>query len=143
MKKKYKARTNVSISVLLPNGKSKHISFTALTGGGSVFYTDSAEIQHALESHYRYGTLFFEDKEFHVANDAKHVKTESSQEDSVASDGSASEVPPSDATVVVISDADAAKAYLSEHFGVSRTKLRSVSAIKESAAANGIYFEGI
>lgn len=44
---------------------------------------------------------------------------------------------------IAISDADAAKGYLAEHFSISRTKLKSLKAIKEAAAANGIEFEGL
>ena len=44
---------------------------------------------------------------------------------------------------MVVSDPDAAKAYLAEHFGYSRTKLKTIKAIKEAAANSGVDFEGI
>ena len=56
--KTYRAKSEVSINVVLKNGKSKHISFLPVTGGGSVYRTDNEDIQAALESHYRFGNLF-------------------------------------------------------------------------------------
>lgn len=56
--KKYIAKTNVSVNVVLASGKNLHISFSPLTGGGSVYYTELPEVQKALETHYKYGRLF-------------------------------------------------------------------------------------
>lgn len=44
---------------------------------------------------------------------------------------------------VKVSDLAAAKDYLADKFGISRTALRSQKAILEHAAANGIEFEGL
>ena len=46
-------------------------------------------------------------------------------------------------TKITITCLDDAKDYLSEKFGISRTKLRSKKAIEEAAAENGIEFVGI
>lgn len=56
--KKYLANTAVSVSVILPNGKSTRISFSSLSNGTSVFYTDDKDIQWGLEHHYKFGKLF-------------------------------------------------------------------------------------
>lgn len=50
-----------------------------------------------------------------------------------------------DATLkqVTVSDLAAAKDYLADKFGISRTTLRSKKAIVEQAAANGIEFVGL
>lgn len=50
-----------------------------------------------------------------------------------------------DATLkqVIVSDLAAAKDYLADKFGISRTTLRSKKAIVEQAAANGIEFVGL
>lgn len=56
--KTYKANTNVSINVVLPNKKNLHVSFTPLSDGSSVFQTDNVDIQNAIERHYNYGKLF-------------------------------------------------------------------------------------
>lgn len=183
--KKYIAKTNVSINIVLAGGANRHISFSALTGGGSVFYTDDADIIEAMERHYKYGTLFRVDRKYEAEKPkVKHVaklKAEEREGDSQSSQSTPStlkedagstqsslmadaEAQPSSAEnsdeaetsdseqndeeedglkVIVVSDPDAAKAYLAEHFGVSRTKIKSVKTIKEIAAKNGIEFQGI
>lgn len=56
--KRYIAKTNVSINIVLASGVNRHITFSSQTGGGSVFYTDDPEIEKAMESHYKFGKLF-------------------------------------------------------------------------------------
>lgn len=56
--KTYKANTNVSINVVLPSKKNLHISFIPLSDGSSIFTTDNADVQKAIESHYNFGKLF-------------------------------------------------------------------------------------
>jgi hypothetical protein len=48
-----------------------------------------------------------------------------------------------DESKVEVSSAEDAKEYLIDKFGISRTKLRSIAAIKEMAASKGIEFIGI
>lgn len=191
--KKYIAKTNISINVVLKSGKNRHITFSALTGGGSVFYTDDPEIQKAMECHYKFGKLFRVDQKYVAEKQrnkpAPKPKPEIVPEQPTVSAApipigetptptveEAEDTPAGEATVavsdseqataedidsdgqpeeaeaeaednglktIVVSDPDAAKAYLAEHFGISRTKIKSVKAIKEAAAANGIVFEGI
>lgn len=154
--KKYIAKTNVSINVVLPNGKNRHIAFSSLTGGGSVYYTDDACVIEAIESHYKYGTLFRADSSFDTGKQKNPSMPGSGQDKAVKADqptdaeSEESYVPDaeevaeeSEGKTVVVTDPDTAKAYLAEHFGVSRTKLKSIKAIKEAAEANGIVFEGI
>lgn len=57
-KRIYKAGTTIGLSVTLKDGRSTRVSFSPLSEGGSVFYTDDPELQWALEHHYRYGKLF-------------------------------------------------------------------------------------
>ncbi len=215
--KKYIAKTNISINIVLKSGKNRHITFSALTGGGSVFYTDDPEIQKAMECHYKFGKLFRVDQKY-VAEKQRNkpapkpkpeivpeqptvsaapipigetpTPTVEEAEDTPVGEaedtpvgeaedtpvGEAEDTPAGEATVavsdseqataedidsdgqpeeaeaeaednglktIVVSDPDAAKAYLAEHFGISRTKIKSVKAIKVAAAANGIVFEGI
>lgn len=56
--KKYLANTTISVSVSLPNGGNARVSFSPLTDGTSVFYTNDEELQYALEHHYKFGKLF-------------------------------------------------------------------------------------
>ena len=56
--KKYSANTTISVSVSLPNGGNARVSFSPLSDGSSVYYTNDKEIQFALEHHYKFGKLF-------------------------------------------------------------------------------------
>lgn len=56
--KEYRANSDISVSVTLPNKKSTRISFSALSNGSSVLYTSDKDIQWALEHHYKFGKLF-------------------------------------------------------------------------------------
>lgn len=159
--KKYIAKTNVSINIVLPSGANRHIAFSALTGGGSVYYTDEPEIIQAIERHYKYGKLFRIDpsyaaEEQMVKAPSKAKATDKTEECSElesstkeeagpkCSEGGNEEGEEAEGTKkVVVSDPDAAKAYLAEHFGYSRTKLKTIKAIKEAAANSGVEFEGI
>ena len=192
--KKYIAQTNVSINVVLASGANRHISFSSLTGGSSVFYTDDPDLIQAMERHYKFGTLFRVDTTYvpekprskpvarpkpvitpeqsaidapiatpkpapfveevadarvvPVADEATSESVQLTAEEIVEADvqtddESDEEVPVSEYMTIVVSDPDSAKSYLAEHFGYSRTKIKTTKAIKEAAAAHGIIFEGI
>ncbi|MCU6767834.1 hypothetical protein OCV73_02530 [Barnesiella propionica] len=146
MLKRYIAKTNISVNIILPSGKSTHITFSPLTGGSSVFYTDDKDIQQGLKQHRKMGKLFKEDAlpgEAEIKKIEKQIiltETEGAinrdMEDNKESGTNGS-------TIIYVSCLEDAKDYLSEKFGISRTKLRSTKAIKEAAEANGITFEGI
>lgn len=120
MTKKYKASSHVCITITLSTGGTKHISFNQLTGGGSVYYTDNEVIQQGLESHPKYGKLFVE-----TAMPAPVLKKEEVK-------------APAKERVMEFGCNDDAKDYLSDKFGISRTKMMSRKAIEAAAAANGI-----
>ena len=46
-------------------------------------------------------------------------------------------------TKVNVTDLEDARDYLSDKFGISRSKIRSQKAVKEAAEANGIVFVGL
>lgn len=56
--KKYEANTAVGLSVGLRGGGSTRVTFSELSDGRSVYYTDDAEIAWGLEHHYKFGSLF-------------------------------------------------------------------------------------
>nr|DAQ66398.1 MAG TPA: hypothetical protein [Caudoviricetes sp.] len=164
--KRYIAKTNVSINIVLPTGANRHIAFSSLTGGGSVFYTDDPEIQNAMERHYKFGTLFRIDNKYaaekqrnkpapkpkaQATTDTTEAAPATDEETEPSTDEQPTEAEADEAEAetdnglktIVVSDPDAAKAYLAEHFGLSRTKIKTLKAIKEAATANGIVFEGI
>lgn len=132
--KTYRAKTAVSLNVVLPTKKSQHIAFTPLSNGGSTYTTDNEMIQQALESHYRFGSLF----RLYSTRDTSKNTTTIVEEKKVASTKQATAL-----TQITVSDIAAAKDYLAEKKGVSRTLMRSTAAILQQAKAHGIEFVGI
>lgn len=127
--KKYIAKSHVSLSVKMTAEKNAHITFVPLTGGGSVYYTADEQVQNALEQHPKYGKLFkqdalYQERKAIVAKPKEEKKQKEINE-------------------VQVSCLDDAKDYLSDKFGISRTKLRSQEGIEKAAAANGVRFIGL
>ena len=152
MIKTYKANTHISINVVLPNEKNMRISFSALSNGNSVYRTDNEDVQKALEKHYRFGKLFRLIGEEECGKEAKptgpkKTKVEDAgfvtEEENGAGNEAETTSEDSNVRIVKVSDIATAKDYLAEHFGVSRTAMRSAKAISEQAAAHGIEFDGI
>ena len=146
MLKKYKSKSCVSLSVVLPTGGTTHISFNPITGGGSVYYTNNEKIQAGLEKHPKYGKLFKLENE--VTPSVEAVKPSGKAEGTTAEkpDGDAAGTTAADKTAgtalkeIKMSCNDDAKDYLVEKFGISRTKLRSRAQIEAAGISNGIKF---
>lgn len=130
--KKYKATSHIAISVIMPSGKSTRVSFSPLSGGGSYFFTNDEELQAAMEKHHRYGSLFTIDRSY--VEETSKPKEEKTPIEAT--------IEPKVVEVQVNCLADA-KDYMSEHFGISRTKMNSSKAIAEYAAANNVKFIGL
>lgn len=132
--KKYKANTNVSINVVLPNKENMHISFIPMSDGSSTYETNNDEIQKAIERHYNFGRLF----RLASVSD-KYIDVEPSDQ--------SNEPTPSEEistqNKVQVTDISDAKDYLADKYGVSRTALRSTTAILDKAAELGIEFVGL
>ena len=160
MLKKYRAKSNVSISAVLPSKKSIHVTFLPMTGGSSVYYTEDEDEQKALESHYKFGKLFKLEElpeetstENATKKKGKTAKTKTETPTDGDTDGDSndstddseddSDESGTELTTISVSCLDDAKDYLSDKFGISRTKLRSTKSIIEAAKQNGIEFEGI
>ena len=124
--KVYTSKSQVSINIKTQNGYS-HINFSALTAGGSIFYTDDEEIQKGIESHPRYGKLFKFSKELLPKEESAEEMPKSKAEKGVSK--------------IKVTDLNEAKDYLCEQYGVSRTKLRSKQSIEAAAAERGIQFD--
>jgi len=103
-----------------------HVAFSPMTGGGSVYYTDNEVVQRALEAHPKYGRLY----------KGSEVVAKKKADPAPAATKSSTKT-------IKVSCWEDAKDYLSETFGVSRTKLRTPKAIKETAASKGITFDGV
>lgn len=114
------------MNVVLSSGKSLHVAFNQSSDGSSSYTTSDEEVQKALERHYRFGGLFRLAGEFAEASPA------------VPSARAAAPAP--EAREVRVSDIAAAKDYLAERYGVSRTSLKSQKSIHEQAASLGLKF---
>ncbi len=121
--------------MVLPSKKNLHISFTPLSNGSSVFTTDNEGVQKAIESHYRFGSLFrlySEETQSEVAEaEAADIPDEKESSD----DGGLTEV--------TVSDIASAKNYLADKYNISRTLLRNTKSIMDQASAHGIRFVGL
>ena len=122
---KYIAKTHVALNVQM-NGSNVHVSFTPQTGGGSVFYTDDNALAEALEKHVRFGRLF------EKAAEPVEVEVVKKKVESVPA------VPVKKEKEKTFACYEDAKDYLVDTFGISRTKLRSKTAIEAAAKANNI-----
>lgn len=121
MEKRYKSNTHACLSVSLRGGGNARVSFMPLSGGGSVYSTDDEGVQWGLEHHCKYGKLF--------------------TLDGAEKKAAAVESPAVVEKVVKLSDWDTAKDYVSENFGVSRTKLHTRKQIVAAAKARGVVFD--
>ena len=122
MIKVYKSRSCVSVSARMKNGTNVRVSFTPITGKGSVFYTDNERLQEALEKHPKFGRLFF--------LDGSATQSQSTGEND--GEGLTREIK--------AMCNDDAKDYLAEKYGISRSKLRTRSQIEDAGIEYGIRF---
>ena len=134
MTKYYISDSHIAINVTLDGGESVHLSFIALSNGGSVFSTDSEELQNAIERHYRFGDLFTLD---HIEEPKNTSETANEEYTPVkeSEDGNIQKI--------TVNDLGEAKNYLADTLGISRTSLRSLKTILEVAKANNIEFVGL
>lgn len=152
--KTYFSRSDISISVVV-DGKGLHLSFIPVSGGGSVYTTKDDKIQDAIEKHHNFGKLFnvrFEQKTEKVEKKAK-VKMNNAETGTVSDkgdDGANGDLAVNgevgeagDKTTITVSCPDDAKDYLADRFGISRTSMKTVKAIKSIAESQNIEFVGI
>ena len=136
MIKHYISDSHIAINVTLESGESIHLSFIALSNGGSVFSTDNEDLQKAIEQHYRFGDLFNLD---HI-EEVKNTSETANEDDGHSSVG---ESESDNIHKIAVNDLGEAKNYLADTLGISRTLLRSLKTIVEVAKANNIEFEGL
>lgn len=119
---KFVSKSHACLSVVLDSGNSVHVSFTEVTGGSSVLYTNDEAIIKGLRRHPRYGKLFKEEKEAPV------VKAPVAKEKAKA--------PEKD--VIPFATLEDAKDYFSDRYGVSRSKMRTMAAVEDVAKSHGV-----
>ena len=131
--KTYKAKSAVSIMVRV--GKTgKRITFDAMSDGTSTYKTTDETLQAAIERHHAFGKRFYLFRTVAVK-----AATETAASSTATAEGEAS----SALTQVTVTDAQSARQYLIETFGVSKTSVRSNKQLLEQAAAHGVEFIGI
>lgn len=147
--KTYYSKSDISISVLV-NGKGLHLSFIPVSGGGSVYTVEDEKIQCAIEKHHNFGKLFKLRSEQIVEKVEKKLKGKTAKaEVETGAEGSSegndgAETPGNDGkSQITISCPDDAKDYLADKFGISRTAMKTVKAIKAIAESKNIEFIGI
>ena len=155
IKKIYTSKSEISIKVLLDNGKTVRIAFTPRTMGSSVFITDDEELQKAIEAHKEYGKLFVCKNAGQVIPATVSQPTrqqssdegqQSSDEGQQSSDGDEQDGIPSDGgepttKVVPVGSIQEAKDYLADKFDIARSSIKSRAAIEASALSFGVVFE--
>lgn len=153
--KQYIAKSALSINVVDEAGNNIHVAFTPRATGGSVFYTADEKLQAAIERHYKFGKqisvveLTSTSKKqsaaevTKVADEATTDNEETAENTGDAPEPETDEAAAAELRVVKVTDVGAAQEYLANTYGISRSKLRTVAAIKKTAEANGITFEGI
>lgn len=167
MTKVYKSKSAVSISVFFKKtGKSKRISFSPLTGGGSVYYSKDKDEQAAIEANANFGRLFklvaVQDSPATIVKPAKKAPIVTQQPKSATDTTPATEsgpavvdegegapaqedgIPGKPAIHVKYTNVPDAKEYLATNFeDVSRTKIRTKEDVKSVAAAHNVVFDGL
>ena len=121
---KFRAKTHIGITVNVKGGHV-HITFTELTGGGSIYTTESKEIAEALRKHHKFGKLFTEEE----------VKEETAKQQELEQKKADDRAKQSIKEFACVEDA---KEYMADTFGISRSKLRTRGDIEKQAAGRGI-----
>lgn len=135
MKKRYEANSIVAITV--KTGKFyRRVSFIPLSNGKSYFETENKNLQDAIEKHgfFKSGVITPADEPQPVMN--TEAMTDAPEEtDAPDNEQAAAELK----QIVVAGQSDAVD-YLTEKFGISRSKLRSQKAIAEAGKEHGVEF---
>ena len=138
MVKEYRAKSTIGVTINMPKGGTRRVSFSGNSEGKSVFYTDDKDVQDALEHHSLFGTLFrlvgASNAVEETPVDVEEKKTHDEEQ----------EAPGGDELIhLPFMNLPDAKDYLADRFGVSRTRMRTREDIRRYATENGVVFDGI
>jgi predicted RNA-binding protein YlxR (DUF448 family) len=128
--KKYRSGSRLILSINLSKDNRKRIEFFSHSQGGSFYVSRDKEEQDALEKHSAFNSSFVLES---IIEDNVEEKVEKKEEPQKAKE----------IQVIKVADMGEAKEYLASTFGIARTSLRGVQAIKDQAKAYGIEFEGL
>ena len=135
MKKKYEANSIVAITVKT-GSFYRRVSFMPLSNGKSCYETESKSLQDAIENH-----GFFKSGVINLADEPAPAKNA----EAVMDAPEVTDAPDDGQTeaelkkIVVAGQSDAVD-YLTEKFGISRSKLRSQKAIADAGKEHGVEF---
>ncbi len=121
---KFRAKTHIGITVNVKGGHV-HITFTELTGGGSIYTTENKVIAEALRKHPKFGKLFTE----------QEVKEETAKQQELEQKKADDRAKQSIKEFACVEDA---KEYMADTFGISRSKLRTRGDIEKQATGRGV-----
>lgn len=124
---KFTSKSHIAINVPLKDGGNAHISFTEVTGKGSVYYTDNEQLADAMRNHHKFGKLF---KEVEVVE-------KKAEEKKLVADATGT-VAGSGGKTLTFDNNEDAKDYMAEKYGISRSKMRTRAAIVEAAKGVGV-----
>lgn len=147
IKKIYTSKSEISIKVLLDNGKTVRVAFTPRTMGSSVFMTDDEELQKAIEGHKEFGKLFVCKNAGKVitATASQSTKQQPVDEGQHPTDGGQDDVPSEDGEpttkIVPVGSVQEAKDYLADKFDITRSSIKSRAAIEAAALSVGVVFD--
>ena len=151
MTKVYKSKSIVAITIFFKKtGKSKRISFSPLTGAGSVYYSKDENEQQAIESHVGFGRLFRLEGVQGATKTAAPAPAKKAP--APAPEADAKPVVPAAESAngskepihVKFTNIPDAKEYLVSAFpDVSRTKVRTKADVKAIGLAHNVVFDGL
>lgn len=125
--KKYISPCTISLSLTMPDGKHKHVSFDTNTGLGSSLYVKDKETQEALEKHPDFNEKFFLER------------VDSDEPQKIVEETKKEEKP----RVFVAHTVSEAKEILNSEFGIPRSNIKTMSEVVLAATEHGIQFEGL
>lgn len=132
MFKVYQAGSDLSFSVKMKNG-NRRIVFEPQSHGTSVYSSRNTEEQNAIEKHHWFNDKFWIQSEV----DEKKVAAEAKKKAATRAKKTEEE------NTHFVEDLQDAKDYLSEKYGVSRSKMKTKDEILAVAQEYGVKLEGL
>lgn len=139
MNKRYEANSIVAITV--KTGKfNRRVSFMPLSNGKSYYETESKALQKAIEEH-----SFFKSRMI-IETPLAEGSVQNPKSASVPEEGEnapaleTNDENAAELTQIVVAGQSDAVDYLTEKFGISRSKLRSQKAIADAGKEHGVEF---
>lgn len=132
MIKTYKASSVIAFTTL-----GIRVSFIPLSTGGSYFITDNEDLQKAIESHHWFGTKIYREKSNpEEDNTPVEINPEQPKDSEIPKESDS--LTPKEQEPMEFENADDAKEYVANTFGVERTKMKKTGDIIKCALDNGL-----